>query len=103
MSVMAETHQSAIGPYVAMVAVGLELYAWTAVIKEALVVKVPGGDDGGEGGGGGGSGGGGEVGGGSEGGGLSGHVPHSACSFETSLQRPTGQEHTPQVNSQSSP
>ena len=50
MSVMAETHQSAIGPYVAMVAVGLELYAWTAVIKEALVVKVPGGDGGGDGG-----------------------------------------------------
>ena len=40
MSVMAETSQSAIGPYVAMAAVGLALYAWTAVFREALVVKV---------------------------------------------------------------
>ena len=73
MSVMAETHQSAIGPYVAMVAVGLELYAWTAVIKEALVVKVPGGDDGGEGGEGGDGGDGGGLGGGGRlGGGIGG-------------------------------
>jgi len=40
MSVMAETSQSAIRPYVAMAAVGLVLYAWTAVCREALVVKV---------------------------------------------------------------
>ena len=40
MLVMAETSQSAIGPYVAMAAVGLALYAWTAVCREALVVKV---------------------------------------------------------------
>ena len=50
MSVMAETSQWAMGPYVAIAAVGLVLYAWTAVFREALVVKVPGGDDGGEGG-----------------------------------------------------
>ena len=56
MSVMAETSQSAMGPYVAMAAVGLVLYAWTAVYREALVVKVVGlggGGDGGDGGGGG--------------------------------------------------
>ena len=52
MSVMAETSQLAIGPYVAMAAVGSALYAWTAVFREALVVKVYGG--GGEGGNGGG-------------------------------------------------
>ena len=55
MSVMAETSQSAIGPYVAMAAVGLALYAWTAVFREALVVKVVAcsvGDSGGEGDGG---------------------------------------------------
>ena len=40
MSVMAETSQLAIGPYVAMAAVGSALYAWTAVCREALVVKV---------------------------------------------------------------
>ena len=42
MSVMAETSQSAMGPYVAMVAVGLVSYAWTAVRREALVVNVAG-------------------------------------------------------------
>ena len=47
MSVMAETSQSAMGPYVAVAAVGLALNAWTAVCREALVVKVPGGDGGG--------------------------------------------------------
>ena len=40
MSVMAETSQSAMGPYVAMAAVGLALYAWTAVCRETLVVKI---------------------------------------------------------------
>ena len=50
MSVMAETTQSAMRPYVAMAAVGSALYAWTAFRREALVVKVPGGEDGGEGG-----------------------------------------------------
>ena len=52
MSVMAETSQSAMGPYVAMAAVGSVLYAWTAVCREALVVKVVActdGDSGGEG------------------------------------------------------
>ena len=42
MSVMAETSQLAIGPYVAMAAVGLALYASTAVFREALVVNVAG-------------------------------------------------------------
>ena len=42
MSVMAETSQLAMGPYVAMAAVGSALYAWTAVCREALVVNVPG-------------------------------------------------------------
>ena len=72
MSVMAETSQLAIGPYVAMAAVGSALYAWTAVFRESLVVKVyeaarlglVGGGDGnggeGLGGGGDGAGGGGE-------------------------------------------
>ena len=52
MSVMAETSQSATGPYVAMAAVGLASYAWTAVCRSDLVAKVPGGGiDGGDGGG----------------------------------------------------
>ena len=51
MLVMAETYQSAMGPYVAMAVVGLVLYAWTAVIREALVMKVPGDEGEGEGGG----------------------------------------------------
>jgi hypothetical protein len=50
MSVMAETSQSAMGPHVAMAAVGLAMKFWTAVCKEALVVKTQGGEDG-EGGG----------------------------------------------------
>ena len=66
MSVMAETHQSAMGPFSAMAVVGLALYAWTAVCREALVVKVVQATSGGLGEGGGGEGGGGE-GGGSEG------------------------------------
>ena len=40
MSEMAETTQVAIRPYVAIAAVGLESYAWTAVCREVLVVKV---------------------------------------------------------------
>ena len=40
MSVMADTHQSAMGPYVAVAVVGSALNAWTAVSREALVVKV---------------------------------------------------------------
>ena len=39
MSVTAETSQSAMGPYVAVAAVGLALNAWTAVSRAALVVK----------------------------------------------------------------
>ena len=71
MSVMAETHQSEMGPYVAMAAVGLASKAWTAVFREAVVVKVfvkvqAGGD--GDGGGGLGLGGDGEGDGGGEGG-----------------------------------
>jgi len=73
MSVMAETSQSAMGPYVAMAAVGLVLYAWTAACREALVVKVAPGTDGGDGGGGGDGGEGGcEGGGGGDGGGGGG-------------------------------
>ena len=52
MSVMAETSQLAIRPYVAIAAVGLESYAWTAVCREAVSVKVVActdGDSGGEG------------------------------------------------------
>ena len=42
MSVMPETPQRAMGPYVAMAVVGLALYASTAVFREALVVNVAG-------------------------------------------------------------
>jgi hypothetical protein len=62
MSLMAETSQSAMGPYVAIAAVLLALNALAAVSRKALIAKVPGGDDGGglgEGGGGLGEGGGG--------------------------------------------
>ena len=51
MSVMAETSQSAMGPYVAMAAVEFASKAWTAVFSSAVSVKVVGGG-GGEGGGG---------------------------------------------------
>ena len=40
MSVMAETSQSAMRPYVAVAAVGFALYAWTAAFREAVVVNV---------------------------------------------------------------
>ena len=80
MSVMAETSQSAMGPHVAVAAVGLVLKFWTAVIREALVVKIQaeaggglGEGNGGEGGGtGGGEGDGGMGGGGVGGGGVGG-------------------------------
>ena len=49
-SVMAETSQSARGPYVAMADAGLALNALTATIREAVLVKVPDGGDGGDGG-----------------------------------------------------
>eukprot|EP00964_Phaeocystis_antarctica_P098245 scaffold64291_cov60-Phaeocystis_antarctica.AAC.1 len=67
MSVTAETSQSAMRPYVTVAAAGSALYAWTAVFREASLVKVFGGEgDGGgglgEGGGGGGEGGGGGLG-----------------------------------------
>jgi len=52
MSVMAETSQSAMGPHVAVAAVGLAMNAWTAVCREALVVKTQDDEDGGGGGGG---------------------------------------------------
>ena len=39
MSAMTETFQSAMGPYVAVAAVGSALNAWTAVSRVALVVK----------------------------------------------------------------
>ena len=37
MSVMAETSQSAMGPYFAMADVGLALNIWTAVFREVFV------------------------------------------------------------------
>ena len=40
MSVMAETHQSAMGPYFAMAEAAFELNSVTAVFRDALVVKV---------------------------------------------------------------
>ena len=52
MSVMAETSQSAMGPHVAVAAVGLAMYSWTAVCREALVVKSQDDEDGGGNGGG---------------------------------------------------
>ena len=80
MSVMAETHQSAMGPYFAMAEAAFELNSVTAVFREALLGKVStmqagvgsegeveGGGGDGEGGGGEGEGGGGE---GDGGGGL---------------------------------
>eukprot|EP00964_Phaeocystis_antarctica_P001312 scaffold700_cov50-Phaeocystis_antarctica.AAC.3 len=50
MSETPETSQSATGPYVAMADARLALTAWTAASRDALLVKVPGGDGGGEGG-----------------------------------------------------
>ena len=77
MSVMAETHQSAMGPYVAMAKAAFESNSVTAVFREPLLVKVwvqapvgevEGGGGEGDGGGGEGDGGGGEgEGGGGEG------------------------------------
>jgi len=52
MSVMAETSQSAMGPHVAVAAVGLAMNSWTAVCREALVVKTQDDEDGGGNGGG---------------------------------------------------
>ena len=74
MSVMAETSQSEMGPHVAVSAVGFSLNAWTAVIREDVVVRIQGGGGGGLGGGSGSEGGGGEGGGigGSGGGGGEG-------------------------------
>ena len=46
MSVMAETSQSAMGPYFAMAEAAFELNSVTAVFREALLGKVPGGDGG---------------------------------------------------------
>ena len=42
MSVTAETTQLAMAPYFAMAAVGLALYSWTAVFREAVVVNMVG-------------------------------------------------------------
>ena len=56
MSVMAETSQSAMGPYVAMAAVEFASKAWTAVFSSVVSVNVVGGG-GSESGGGGGDGG----------------------------------------------
>eukprot|EP00964_Phaeocystis_antarctica_P096344 scaffold62657_cov64-Phaeocystis_antarctica.AAC.4 len=72
MSVMAETSQSEMGPHVAVAAVGFALNAWTAVIREALVVKIQAEGGGGLGGGSGSEGGGG---GGGDGDGGEGQLP----------------------------
>ena len=64
MSKTAETSQVAMGPYVAMAATESASNAWTAVFKEAVLVKMPGAE--GDGGGGLGDGGGGDGGGGGE-------------------------------------
>ena len=98
-SVMAETSQSAMGPYVATAAVWLMSNDWTAVFREAWLVKVPGGEGGGGGGGEGGGGvggggvgvggvggggvGGGGVGGGGEGGGGVGGGGEGETQLET--------------------
>ena len=71
-SVMAETSQSAMGPYVATAAVWLMSNDWTAVFREAWLVKVPGGEGGGGVGGGGGGLGDGGGGDGDSGGGMGG-------------------------------
>ena len=42
MSVIAETSQSAMRPYVAMAAARSTLYAWTAVFRVAVLVNVAG-------------------------------------------------------------
>ena len=47
---MNETSQLAIAPYVIMVEEAFKSNAWTASFREAVLVKVPGGDAGGEGG-----------------------------------------------------
>ena len=57
MSETPETSQSAKGPYVAMAASAFSVKARTAAFRDALLVKVPGGDAGGDGGDGGGKGG----------------------------------------------
>ena len=72
MSVMPETSQSAMGPYVAVAVASSELYASAAALRSASLVNMPGGE-GGAGGGDGGGGGEGDGGGGEgEGGGGSG-------------------------------
>ena len=71
MSVMAETHQSAMGPYFAMAEAAFELNSVTAVFRASLVVKVSTMQASGEGGGGEGEGGSGE---GDEGVGSEGEV-----------------------------
>ena len=73
MSETPETSQSAKGPYVAMAASAFSVKARTAVFRDALLVKMPGGDAGGVGGVGGGAGGAGSAGG--AGGGGEGQLP----------------------------
>ena len=62
MSETAETSQSATGPYVAMAASAFSVKARTAAFRDTLLVKVPGGNAGGDGGDSGGDGGGGNGG-----------------------------------------
>ena len=89
MSVMAETSQSAMGPYSAMAAAGSVSYALTAVCRKALVMKVCccGGEGLGDGGGGEGEGGGGlgDGGGGDSGGDSGGLDGDGSCLWKLSV------------------
>ena len=49
MSVMAETPQSAMGPYCAMAELASSLNSWAAALRAVLVVKVVGGNGDGDG------------------------------------------------------
>ena len=79
MSETPETSQSATGPYVAMAASAFSVKARTAAFRDALLVKVPGGDAGGAGGEGGDAGGDGGDGGGDGGDGGGGTTQHSSA------------------------
>ena len=84
---MDATSQLAMAPYVVMVEVAFKSNAWIAIFRKAVLVKVPGGCEGGEGGEGGGGGEGGEGGddGGGEGGdgGGGGGSENFSCKYFT--------------------
>ena len=86
MSETPETSQSVKGPYVAMAISAFSVKARTAAFRDILLVKVPGGDDGGVGGVGGGAGGAGGDGGGDGGsGGGSGGDGDWNCTTKDAL------------------